>query len=97
MPRDPRSSSDDESPDSYLSSALTTADDISPPPSPLTSTSSSLSDPPDIADYRDINGNRSTSSKLRRNGRMGSHDQSIDVSSPIEVVADCLLLQARKA
>lgn len=56
---------------SRLSATVTNADDSSPPSSPLTATSSPLSEPPDETDYRDTNG---SSSKPRRSMRTDSQD-----------------------
>jgi histone demethylase JARID1 len=51
--------------------------DVSPAPdSPLTSTSSPLSEPPEDAEHR-ANGSKPPSSRPRRSTRMGSHDQSL--------------------
>ena len=49
-------------------------EDTSPPGSPLTATSSPLSEPPDESDFRDANGNKG-SGRSRRNTRMGSQEQ----------------------
>lgn len=49
----------------------THTDDTSPPSSPLTATSSPLSEPPDESDLQD----RSSSSKPRRSTRTGSQEQ----------------------
>ncbi|KAJ7126421.1 jumonji superfamily protein [Mycena crocata] len=48
--------------------------DISPPESPLTSTSSPLSEPPEDGEHK-VNGAKPSSSRPRRSTRMGSHDQ----------------------
>jgi len=57
------------------SSGVTGVDDTSPPSSPLTTTSSPLSEPPDDGEYKGADGARLTSSKARRNARMGSQDR----------------------
>jgi histone demethylase JARID1 len=68
---------------SRMDSTATIADDTSPPPSPLTATSSPLSEPPDEAEYRGISGNRSTSSKPRKSARMGSQGQGFFFLCPL--------------
>jgi [histone H3]-trimethyl-L-lysine4 demethylase len=53
---------------------VTNADDTSPPSSPLTATSSPLSEPPDESDLLDANGKRREGSRFQRvNG--GSQEQ----------------------
>ncbi|KAI9064868.1 hypothetical protein FKP32DRAFT_1591090 [Trametes sanguinea] len=49
-------------------------DDESPPSSPLTATSSPLSEPPDEGDYKDTNGVKAESSRPRRSTRHTSQD-----------------------
>lgn len=51
-------------------------EDTSPPGSPLTATSSPLSEPPDESDFRDANGNKDPG-RSRRNTRMGSQEQPL--------------------
>lgn len=58
---------------SRLSATVTTAGDTSTPSSPLTATSSPLSEPPDESEYKAVNGN-GASSRPRRSMRMGSHE-----------------------
>ncbi|KAF8165656.1 jumonji superfamily protein [Crassisporium funariophilum] len=60
---------------SRLSTTVTSMEDISPPASPLTTTSSPLSEPPDESDPKDPNG-KSSGSRPRRSTRMGSQEQS---------------------
>lgn len=59
---------------SRLSNAVTSTEDNSPPASPLTNTSSPLSEPPDESESKDGMG-KASSSKLRRSTRMGSQEQ----------------------
>ncbi|RDB19939.1 Lysine-specific demethylase lid [Hypsizygus marmoreus] len=54
---------------SRLGSTVTTADDTSPPSSPLTATSSPLSEPPDDGECKEGDGSRSSSSRPRRSTR----------------------------
>ncbi|KAG5648789.1 hypothetical protein DXG03_000138 [Asterophora parasitica] len=61
---------------SRLSATATTTGNPSPPSSPLTATSSPLSEPPDEGESRDADGNRSESSRPRRSTRMGSEASS---------------------
>lgn len=56
---------------SHLSATASSTEDASLPASPLTTTSSPLSEPPDESD---ANG-KTTGSKLRRSTRMGSQEQ----------------------
>ncbi|KAG6845439.1 hypothetical protein H0H87_009347 [Tephrocybe sp. NHM501043] len=71
---------------SRLSSAPINADESSPPSSPLTDTSSPLSEAPDEKETRDADGNRT--SRPRRSMRMSSQEQaspkkSISASTPV--------------
>ena len=59
---------------SRLSNAVTSTEDNSPPASPLTNTSSPLSEPPDESESKDGMG-KASSSKLRRSTRTGSQEQ----------------------
>ncbi|KDR84060.1 hypothetical protein GALMADRAFT_219890 [Galerina marginata CBS 339.88] len=59
---------------SRLSTTVTSIEDASPPASPLTATSSPLSEPPDESESKDANGK--PNSKLRRSTRMGSQEQA---------------------
>lgn len=60
---------------SFRSGATTaTTDDASPPSSPLTATSSPLSEPPDESEYKDPEGGRMPSSKPRRSTRVVSQE-----------------------
>ena len=56
-------------------SGVTGVDDKSPPSSPLTATSSPLSEPPDDGEYKNGDGGRSAGSRARRNARTGSQDR----------------------
>lgn len=59
---------------SRLSTTVTNADETSPPSSPLTATSSPLSEPPDESDLLDANGKRREGSRSHKaNG--GSQDR----------------------
>ena len=60
-----------------LSTPVSNVDDESPPSSPLSSTSSPLSEPPDEADARETNGVKSESSRPRRSTRHASTEQTI--------------------
>ncbi|KAG6373774.1 PLU-1-like protein-domain-containing protein [Boletus reticuloceps] len=51
-------------------------DATSPPSSPLTSSSSALSDIPDDADYKERNGSRAEGTSSRRHTKSTSHDQN---------------------
>lgn len=51
-------------------------DVTSPPSSPLTSSSSVLSDVPEDGDYKERNGSRAEGMSSRRNTKSTSHDQS---------------------
>ncbi|TFK43830.1 jumonji superfamily protein [Crucibulum laeve] len=66
---------------SRLSTSVTTPGGTSPPGSPLTATSSPLSEPPDESDSKDANG-KPSSSRPRRSTRMGS-EQSTPKKSTI--------------
>ncbi|KAI0938026.1 hypothetical protein AcV7_003336 [Taiwanofungus camphoratus] len=60
-----------------LSAATATADEDSPPSSPLTVTSSPLSEPPDEGDVREVHGSiKADTSRPRRNTRQSSLDQA---------------------
>jgi histone demethylase JARID1 len=54
----------------------TEGDDNSPPSSPLTATSSPLSEPPDESESKDMSERRSESAKPRRSPRTGSQEQT---------------------
>ena len=58
-----------------LSTAESAADDDSPPSSPLTATSSPLSEPPDESDMKEANGAKSDASRPRRSTRNSTQDQ----------------------
>jgi [histone H3]-trimethyl-L-lysine4 demethylase len=58
---------------SRLSATVTNADDTSPPSSPLTATSSPLSEPPDESDHPDANGKRREGSRHKVNGASHEH------------------------
>lgn len=58
-----------------LSTPASINDDDSPPSSPLTSTSSPLSEPPDEADLKEANGVKSESTRPRRSTRHASQEQ----------------------
>ncbi|CCM06448.1 uncharacterized protein FIBRA_08712 [Fibroporia radiculosa] len=77
-PRDPqlRTHVNIQSASKSRSDSSAKADDDSPPSSPLTATSSPLSEPPDESEAKDAAGGRSGSSKTRRNPRQSSHEQS---------------------
>jgi hypothetical protein len=61
---------------SRLSATVTTpVGGTSPPSSPLTATSSLLSEPPDESDHKE--GSRSASARPRRSARMGSQDSGV--------------------
>ncbi|KAG6850616.1 hypothetical protein H0H93_010808 [Arthromyces matolae] len=68
---------------SRLSSTTVKADESSPPSSPLTDTSSPLSEAPDDKEARDADGDHS---RHRRNPRMGSVEQSSPRKSDTPVV-----------
>ncbi|KAJ7741026.1 jumonji superfamily protein [Mycena metata] len=55
--------------------------DNTPPDSPLTSTSSPLSEPPEDGEHK-ANGTKPPSTRPRRSTRMGSHDQSSKTPGP---------------
>lgn len=57
------------------------AGDESPPSSPLTATSSPLSEPPDEGDHKDANGVKSESSRPRRSARHVSQEHGTRMSS----------------
>ena len=57
-----------------LSTAESAADDDSPPSSPLTATSSPLSEPPDESDMKETNGVKSDASRPRRSTRSSAQD-----------------------
>ena len=59
-----------------LSTPVSNVDDDSPPSSPLSSTSSPLSEPPDEADAKETNGVKSESSRPRRSARHASTEQT---------------------
>ena len=61
---------------SRLSTTVTSADNTSPPGSPLTTTSSPLSEPPDESECKEVGG-RSTGSRPRRSTRTGSQEDSM--------------------
>src|SRR5882757_541379 len=61
---------------SRLSSTVPSADNTSPPGSPLTTTSSPLSEPPDDSECKDIGG-RSSGPRPRRSTRMNSQENSM--------------------
>ena len=58
----------------------TAADDDSPPPSPLTVTSSPLSEPPDESDLKESNGVKAEGTRPRRSTRHTSQEQSTRTS-----------------
>ncbi|PPR02653.1 hypothetical protein CVT24_002136 [Panaeolus cyanescens] len=60
---------------SRLSTAVASTNGTSPPASPLTTTSSPLSEPPDEGDQKDVNG-KSYGSRPRRSTRMSSQERS---------------------
>ncbi|KAJ7693917.1 jumonji superfamily protein [Mycena rosella] len=62
--------------------------DLSPPDSPLTSTSSPLSEPPEDGEHK-ANGSKPVS-RPRRSTRMGSHDQSSKTPGPSALLASPL-------
>ena len=70
-------------------------EDDSPPSSPLSSTSSPLSEPPDEADLKEMNGVKSESSRPRRSTRHNEQEQGarksgcrqVAVRSPLRCVA----------
>ncbi|KAF8638539.1 hypothetical protein AX17_002082 [Amanita inopinata Kibby_2008] len=66
---------------SRLSTTITVADAPSPPSSPLTATSSPLSEPPDDSESRDANGVKPSNSRTRRSTRAVSQEQIISVST----------------
>ncbi|KAJ6539749.1 PLU-1-like protein-domain-containing protein [Mycena capillaripes] len=68
------------------STVSTKSMDISPPDSPLTSTSSPLSEPPEDG----VNGSKPASSRPRRSTRMGSHDQNSKTPGPSNLLASPL-------
>ncbi|KAJ7437136.1 jumonji superfamily protein [Mycena galericulata] len=70
------------------SSLSTKSMDISPPDSPLTSTSSPLSELPEDGEHK-ANG-KSASARPRRSTRMGSHDQSSKTPGPSTLLASPL-------
>ncbi|KAI0775906.1 PLU-1-like protein-domain-containing protein [Trametes elegans] len=59
-----------------LSTPNSMMDDESPPSSPLTATSSPLSEPPDEGDVKDANGLKSEMSRPRRSARHASQEQN---------------------
>ncbi|RPD66829.1 hypothetical protein L226DRAFT_529234 [Lentinus tigrinus ALCF2SS1-7] len=59
-----------------LSTPVSNVDDDSPPSSPLSSTSSPLSEPPDEADAKETNGVKVESSRPRRSARHTSTEQN---------------------
>lgn len=59
---------------SRLSTAVASTNGTSPPASPLTSTSSPLSEPPDEGDHKDTNA-KASGSRPRRSTRMGSQER----------------------
>ncbi|KAJ7682384.1 jumonji superfamily protein [Mycena polygramma] len=63
--------------------------DISPPGSPLTSTSSPLSEPPEDGEHK-ANGSKPSSTRPRRSTRMGSHDQNLKLPGPSNLLASPL-------
>jgi len=63
---------------SRLSTTVTSNEDTSPPASPLTATSSPLSEPPDESESKDPNGK--LASRLRRSTRTGSQEQCMHLS-----------------
>ncbi|KAF9478416.1 jumonji superfamily protein [Pholiota conissans] len=70
---------------SRLSTTVTSTEDNSPPASPLTNTSSPLSEPPDESESKDVNG-KPSSSKLRRSTRTGSQEQTPKKSTSAAVM-----------
>ena len=58
---------------SRLSTTVASADNTSPPGSPLTTTSSPLSEPPDESESKDVGG-RSSGSRSRRSTRMAPQE-----------------------
>ncbi|KAJ7167585.1 jumonji superfamily protein [Mycena filopes] len=63
--------------------------DNSPPDSPLTSTSSPLSEPPEDGEHK-ANGSKPPSTRPRRSTRMGSHDQNSKTPGPSALLASPL-------
>jgi [histone H3]-trimethyl-L-lysine4 demethylase len=61
---------------SRLSTTITSADNTSPPGSPLTTTSSPLSEPPDESESKDVGG-KSSGSRPRRSTRMGPQEHGM--------------------
>ena len=61
---------------SRLSTTVTSADNTSPPGSPLTTTSSPLSEPPDESESKDVGG-KSGGSRPRRSTRMGPQENGM--------------------
>ena len=75
------------------SAAASTADGTSPPGSPLTTTSSPLSEPPDESESKD----KVTASRPRRSARMSSIEQCMFPlpSSPLYQLTSCSAQKAR--
>ncbi|KAF8914272.1 jumonji superfamily protein [Gymnopilus junonius] len=71
---------------SRLSTSVTASGDTSPPASPLTTTSSPLSEPPDESESKDATGK--PNSKSRRSARIGSQSQEQSPQKPVSSVAD---------
>lgn len=64
---------------SRLSTIVTSAENASPPGSPLTTTSSPLSEPPDESECKDVTSGRSNGSRPRRSTRMGSQEHGMSL------------------
>ena len=73
---------------SATAGSSTRTNDASPPSSPLTTTSSPLSEPPDESDLKD----RSSNSKQRRSTRTGSQEQQIRGYYPIFMQSRLLIV-----
>ncbi|KAG5639694.1 hypothetical protein H0H81_005877 [Sphagnurus paluster] len=71
---------------SRLSATATTTGETSPPSSPLTATSSPLSEPPDESESRDADGSQSADAKPRRSTRTGSQEQASSSKKPISSI-----------
>ncbi|KAF5388435.1 hypothetical protein D9615_000674 [Tricholomella constricta] len=70
---------------SRLSATATTKGEPSPPSSPLTATSSPLSEPPDESESRDADGSNRSGSRPRRSTRMGSQEQASSSKNPVSL------------